>query len=390
MDAGVPLSVEAMVVGGFYNWRNQPERLVYLGARDYPGNGRWHQFAKVEDPGTVWCEVRAANLASFEATVCELPAWASDAQVWGGALNSASWEFDTVYRKLMGEPTPDKLFNHLKVMLREVILHYAQQVATQAQVAPAVAQVPQDCDVRTILLDVAPGDGDGVEVYARSVADVEDKLTRLGEELEEWQLGIRRYTAPEAPAQAAQAPYKPCKTQICLDCGMGPCHNRPPEAAAQADWGAHTMRIWVNEHGVECAAGRGEPRKFEDVSTAQAAPPTQSWDDAKQAELNDWFLSLPEGRQRVLVQDKWMLAAAAFDAGKAAPPTQPEAAPSAGERERNAVKVLDEEIHALQAELAKTTPYPTETSSWNRAVSRGRLDGLLFARAALNQSREQP
>jgi len=38
-----------------------------------------------------------------------------------------------------------------------------------------------------------------------------------------------------------------------------------------------------------------------------------------QSELNGWFLSLPEGRQKVLVEDKWLLASAAFEAGKAAP-----------------------------------------------------------------------
>jgi len=34
------------------------------------------------------------------------------------------------------------------------------------------------------------------------------------------------------------------------------------------------------------------------------------------SELNDWFLSLPDGRQKVLTDDKWMLAGAAFIAGK--------------------------------------------------------------------------
>lgn len=33
--------------------------------------------------------------------------------------------------------------------------------------------------------------------------------------------------------------------------------------------------------------------------------------------VNDWFLSLPEGRQAVLREDKWMLAQAAFEAGGA-------------------------------------------------------------------------
>lgn len=32
--------------------------------------------------------------------------------------------------------------------------------------------------------------------------------------------------------------------------------------------------------------------------------------------LNEWFLSLPEGRQKVLREDKWMLAEAAWEAAK--------------------------------------------------------------------------
>jgi hypothetical protein len=33
--------------------------------------------------------------------------------------------------------------------------------------------------------------------------------------------------------------------------------------------------------------------------------------------FNEWFMSLPEGRQKVLREDKWMLAAAAFEAAEA-------------------------------------------------------------------------
>lgn len=32
--------------------------------------------------------------------------------------------------------------------------------------------------------------------------------------------------------------------------------------------------------------------------------------------LDEWFLSLPEGRQKVLRENKWMLAGAAYEAGK--------------------------------------------------------------------------
>lgn len=51
-----------------------------------------------------------------------------------------------------------------------------------------------DTDVRKILLDVVPGlDGMGHEVYAKSVGDVEKALTKMAQELEEWELGIRRH-----------------------------------------------------------------------------------------------------------------------------------------------------------------------------------------------------
>lgn len=49
----------------------------------------------------------------------------------------------------------------------------------------AAAPIPEDCDVRNILLDVVPGeDGEGQEVYARNVADVERLLSEMGEKLD--------------------------------------------------------------------------------------------------------------------------------------------------------------------------------------------------------------
>jgi hypothetical protein len=56
-----------MNIGGKYNWRNQPERLVYLG-RNWSGNGFWHQFAKVDSPAIVWCEVLDDDLPMIEET----------------------------------------------------------------------------------------------------------------------------------------------------------------------------------------------------------------------------------------------------------------------------------------------------------------------------------
>ena len=61
-----------MEIGGRYNWRNQPERLIYLG-NNWSGNGFWHQFALVEEPENVWCEVLDSDLESFEETPAPAP-----------------------------------------------------------------------------------------------------------------------------------------------------------------------------------------------------------------------------------------------------------------------------------------------------------------------------
>lgn len=50
-----------LLKGGRYNWKGQPEQLIYLGRL-----GLWHQFALVEDPDKVWCEVLTEDLDGFE------------------------------------------------------------------------------------------------------------------------------------------------------------------------------------------------------------------------------------------------------------------------------------------------------------------------------------
>lgn len=57
----------AMRIGGRYNWKGQPERLVYLG-KNWSGNGYWHQFEKVDEPGVVWCELLDSDLPGIEET----------------------------------------------------------------------------------------------------------------------------------------------------------------------------------------------------------------------------------------------------------------------------------------------------------------------------------
>lgn len=96
--------------------------------------------------------------------------------------------------------------------------------STPAQPAQQESSIPAEFDVRTILLSISPGeDGMGHEVYAASVADVESQLTSMGQELEEWQLGIRRLPTaahqepPSAPAQPAQ--QEPMEAFLVIDLG---------------------------------------------------------------------------------------------------------------------------------------------------------------------------
>ena len=63
-----------MVVGEKYNFKNQSERLVYLG-KNWSGNGYWHQFEKVGEPGVVWSEMQDSDLTMIELTPTLIKNW---------------------------------------------------------------------------------------------------------------------------------------------------------------------------------------------------------------------------------------------------------------------------------------------------------------------------
>ena len=59
----------ALKQGGRYNWKGQPERLIYMGTKHYHGDRRtWYQFALVDKPDTCWSEVLESELSGFEET----------------------------------------------------------------------------------------------------------------------------------------------------------------------------------------------------------------------------------------------------------------------------------------------------------------------------------
>lgn len=50
--------------GEHWNWKHDPKtKLIYLGKK-----GSWHQFAKVNKPHEVWCEVLDEDLRMLEKT----------------------------------------------------------------------------------------------------------------------------------------------------------------------------------------------------------------------------------------------------------------------------------------------------------------------------------
>ena len=61
------LKPSSLVKGNNYNWIGQPERLVYVG-RTFCQREFWYQFALVDKPEEVWCEVLQSQLDQFEET----------------------------------------------------------------------------------------------------------------------------------------------------------------------------------------------------------------------------------------------------------------------------------------------------------------------------------
>ena len=61
--SALQVTPNTLCIGGKYNWKNQPDRLVYLGRK-----GLWHQFAKVYSPNEVWCEILSEDLYMIEET----------------------------------------------------------------------------------------------------------------------------------------------------------------------------------------------------------------------------------------------------------------------------------------------------------------------------------
>lgn len=134
------------------------------------------------------------------------------------ALDALKTAFDQTCS--VGRPNDWKQIDAAIAALRDALAAPAEPVA-----------VPADCDVRTLLLDVEPGDGSGREVYAKSVADVRVVLTTMAEHIEG--LEARLAAAPAAPAAQALTGWTdindsvPAKGTDCLVVSQEPWEKAP-------------------------------------------------------------------------------------------------------------------------------------------------------------------
>lgn len=79
-----------------------------------------------------------------------------------------------------------------------------EQVLWDALLSLAATVAPAELDVTKILLNVVPGDdGEGLEIYAKSVDDVVALLTKQGERIEELESRVAVPVAPAIPRTAA-------------------------------------------------------------------------------------------------------------------------------------------------------------------------------------------
>lgn len=123
--------------------------------------------------------------------------------------------------KLTGEAIPvlyTDTINDQQVMRDDVwlcttaALRQSEAAKPEPQ-AQAGEPIPENCDVRKILVAVIPDmEGDPVEVYAESVADVEERMGEMGRRLEDYELGI---TVPHSIREAI-AQYR-AALQACVD-----------------------------------------------------------------------------------------------------------------------------------------------------------------------------
>lgn len=150
---------------------------------------------------------------------------------------------------------------------------------------------------------------DDMQAYASAAVEA-DRAQRVPEDIVNYVRGIYAFLESVAPVGLAEEAFR-----------LPPSATRNQEALFDS-LPDHTPGGFPSSSG-QVGGGERESQAAIGLSDLLASTPAQPaqkpapWNESKQAALNDWFLSLPDGRREVLLQDKWMLAGAAFEAGRA-------------------------------------------------------------------------
>ena len=92
--------------------------------------------------------------------------------------------------------------------------------------------------VTNIIIAIVPGDGDGQEVYAKSVAEVESLLTKLSDKAEDYDLftdpSRRHITKQEAEIERLRAALMEAREVLSLGCQVNAVHHTNGEVTIVA------------------------------------------------------------------------------------------------------------------------------------------------------------
>ncbi len=168
---------------------------------------------------------------------------------------------------------------------------YLEDGATALRSLADQVEELQTLSVTKILLGVAPGDDLGFEVYPKSVADVEAELYKLGSELEDWQLGIKRHPEMESKIRELQAQLTALRLQKIAEFGElldrlttvpvvpAPVARVPP-ADMLVNGGALQMVLNILRRGTPVQQEAAEELAKTAAPVAQLSGPPEGWKDA--------------------------------------------------------------------------------------------------------------
>ena len=169
-----------------------------------------------------------------------------------------------------------------------------EQVLWDALLSLAATVAPAELDVTKILLNVVPGDdGEGLEIYAKSVDDVVALLTKQGERIEELESRVAVPVAPAIPRTAATCSDAAYQLGLAVRAALDrvACPDAFMRVAAEAVFARHAE--YPGPPAPVAPAEHINLRRADGTLSGVFIEPAASEAAAVAAELRNWFDFLP-------------------------------------------------------------------------------------------------